>query len=111
MSVSVDVALTERDRLGEHVVTGANQVYKEYFMIPDQTENTFVVVASALGTESNYDSLRGMRLDYTLSEREGEQVALVCEELEAGGQVAVVHDVKESVCCLICLYLTKLNCL
>lgn len=111
VSIGVDVALAKGKGLRQNVVTGSHQVNKEHFMVLNETEDSLIVVACALGAESNNDPLRRVWLHNALSHREGEQIALVREELEASGQVTVVDDIEESVSGLLSRDLSKLDSL
>ena len=65
MPVSVNVPLAEGDRLGQDVVTRADQVYEEHLVVPHKAENALVVVASALGAECDDYALARMRFHDT----------------------------------------------
>lgn len=111
VSVGIDVALAERDRLGENVEAGTNEVDKKDFVVFDEAEDAFVEVAGVLGAERNDDALRCVSLDYTLGHREREHVVFVSEELEAGGQIALVNNVEETVGGLLRLHLAEMHTL
>ena len=93
MSIGVDVALTQRDRLGQDIITRANKVDKQHLMVLDQTKDALVVVARALRAERNDNSLGGVSLDDALSHGERVHVALIGEKLERSRQVTIVHHV------------------
>ena len=101
------MALTEWNRLCKHIIACAQQINKENFMVFDQTEDSLVVVSCALWAERNDDSLRRVGLDDSLSHWKRVHVALVCEELERRGQIAVIDHVQQAVCRLLCLHLSK----
>ena len=103
--------LAERDRLGENIVARTEEVNIENLVVLDETEDSLIVVTSALGAEGDDDALGGMRLNYSTCDREREQVVLICEELERGGQVAVIDDIEETVSCRLVLHLTELDSL
>ena len=103
--------LAERDRLGKNIVARTEEVNIENLVVLDETEDSLIVVTSALGAEGDDDTLGGMRLNYTTCDREREQVVLICEELERGGQVAVIDDIEETVCCLLDLNLAEMDTL
>lgn len=103
--------LAERDRLSENIVARAEEVNIENLVVLDETEDSLIVVTSALGAEGDDDALGGMRLNYSTCDREREQVVLICEELERGGQVAVIDDIEETVSCRLVLHLTELDSL
>ena len=103
--------LTQRDGLREHIIASTEKVYVKNFVILDKTEDALVVVSSALRAKRDDDSLRGVGLHDALSHRNREQVALVSEELEASGQVAVVDNIEQTVGSLLGLHLTKVDCL
>ncbi len=67
VSVSVNVALAERNRFGQHVIAGTQKVNVEYLVVFNEAENALIVVAGSLRAECNNDSLRGVGLDYALS--------------------------------------------
>ena len=91
--VGINMALAERNWLRENIVTRAEQVDKENFMVLDQTKDALVVVARALRAERNDNSLGGVSLDDALSHGERVHVALIGEKLERSRQVAIVHHV------------------
>ena len=103
--------LTKRDGFCEHIIASTEKVYVKNFVILDKTEDALVVVSSALRAKRDDDSLRGVGLHDALSHRNREQVALVSEELEASGQVAVVDDIEQTVGSLLGLHFTKVDCL
>ena len=109
VAVSIDMALAQRNRLSKHIVASTEKIDEEDFVVPDEAENSLIVVASALRAESNDDPLASVCLHHTLSHRNGEQIALVSEELERRGQIAVVNDVEQTVSCLLSLHLAKLH--
>ena len=80
--VGINMALAERNWLRENIVTRAEQVDKENFMVLDQTKDALVVVARALRAERNDNSLGGVSLDDALSHGERVHVTLIGEKLE-----------------------------
>lgn len=71
------------------------------------TEHAFIVISSAFGTEIYNNSCRGMWLHSSNSLTETEHIALICIELESGGQITVVDNIQNSVCFCVNLDLTK----
>ena len=55
--VGVDMALTKRHRLRKNVIARAEQVNEEDFVVLDQAEDAFVVVACALRAKRDDDAL------------------------------------------------------
>ena len=80
-------------------------------MVLDQTKDAFVIVACALRAECDNYPLGGLPFHYALRHRKREHVALICEELEGGWQVAVIDDIEETVCCLLDLNLAEMDTL
>ena len=109
MSVCVDMTLAQGHRLRQDIVARANQVDEEDLVVLDEAEDALVVVACALWAESDDDALGGMSLDDSLSHGEGEQVALICEELEAGRQVTIIDHVQETIGRLLGIDFTEMN--
>lgn len=80
-------------------------------MVSHEAENPLIVVTSTLRAKCDDDSLACMGLNDTLSHGNREQIALISEELERGGQIAVIDDVEETVGCLLSLHFAELHCL
>ena len=78
-------------------------------MVLNQTKDALIIVACALRAECDNDPLGGLLLHCAFGHREREHVAFICEELEGGGQVAVVDDVQETVCCLLDLNFAEMD--
>ena len=78
-------------------------------MVLDQAEDALVVVAGALGAECDNNALWGVGFDNSLSHGEGVHIALICEELEGSGQVAIVDHIQKAVRSLLCLHLTEVD--
>ena len=56
MSVGVDMALTKRDWLRKDVIACTNQINVQYFVVPNYTEHSLIVVARFHWVECDDDS-------------------------------------------------------
>ena len=70
MTVSVNMPLAERDRLSENIVARAEEVNIENLVVLDETEDSLIVVSSALWAECDDDALGSVCLYDTFSHRE-----------------------------------------
>ena len=66
VAVSVNVPLAERHRLRQHIVACTKEINVKNFVVLDEAEDALIVVASALGAESDDNTLRGVGLHNTL---------------------------------------------
>ena len=67
VSVGINMALAQRNRLRKHIIARANKVNEEYLVVPNQTEDSLVVVSSALWAECDNDALGSVCLHDSLS--------------------------------------------
>jgi hypothetical protein len=97
VSENINVLLHKWNGLRQNIEAGTHKVNEQNFVVLDDAENSLVVVASALWSEVNNDSCRGVWLHCANGLTEGEHVALVCLQLELGWQITVVHDIQNSI--------------
>lgn len=67
VSVGINMALAQRNRLRKHIIARTNKVNKEHLVVPHQTEDSLVVVSSALWAECYDDALGSVCLHNSLS--------------------------------------------
>ena len=111
VSISVDMTLAKRDGLSKHIIACSKQVNVEDLVVLDETEDALIVVTAALRGVGDNDALGSVRLNHALGHRERKEVALVSEELEGGGKIAVIDNIQKTVGGLLNLNFTKLDCL
>ena len=68
------MSLLERDRLRQDVKAGAHEVNVENLVVANNAVNTLVVVSAVDRSEVYLDTHERLRFDYTLSDREAEDV-------------------------------------
>ena len=78
-------------------------------MISDHAEYSLIEISCFWWIECNYYPRWWVIFNVSLCLAEWEYIALICNELESGWQVACVYHVEQSVCISFNLYLTKVN--
>jgi len=111
VSISVDMTLAQRDGLSKHIIACSEQVNVEDLVVLDETEDALIVVTTALRGVGDNDALGSVRLNHALGHRERKEVALVSEELEGGGKIAVIDNIQKTVGGLLNLNFSELDCL
>lgn len=78
-------------------------------MVLHKAEYALIVVTSSLWAKCDNDSLRRVRLNNALGQRDREQIALICEKLKARRQVTIVDNIQKTVGCLLSLNFTEMD--
>ena len=78
-------------------------------MVPNNTENSFIIVLSRLRGESNDNSCLRSRVNYTFFLAEPKNILFITNKLKLGGKFTLVNYIYHSVCLLISLDLSKVN--
>ena len=107
--VRVHVSLHERNWLGQDVEASTDEVDVKYLVVADNAKHSVVIVSTDLWVKADDNSAEGMRLHNALSLGKAEDVALVSDELEAGGQLRGVVHVQKAVSRALVLHFAKVD--
>mmetsp|Transcript_39543 Transcript_39543/g.38038 ORF Transcript_39543/g.38038 Transcript_39543/m.38038 type:complete len:217 (-) Transcript_39543:475-1125(-) len=97
VSVGIHVPLHQRNGLSQDIIAHTYQVHIENLVIPDYTEDPFIVVLGLLRSEGDDDPCLRLGIDRPFNLGERKHVLDVIDELKLSGQFTIIDNVKESV--------------